>query len=67
VTNPNNTVYAVKRLIGRKFQLPRSAGRQEVRALPDVEAKNGDVRIRVRDKDYSPQEISAMILDDSRR
>jgi molecular chaperone DnaK len=62
VTNPGNTVYAVKRLIGRKFN---SAEVQQARRFVPyqiVEAKNGDVRIRVRDRDYSPQEISAMIL-----
>src|SRR6266581_4684173 len=63
VTNPNNTVYAVKRLIGRKFNSPEVQQAKKFVPYQIVEAKNGDVRIRVRDKDYSPQEISAMILE----
>ena len=62
VTNPTNTVYAVKRLIGRKFNSPEVQQARKFTPYQIVEAKNGDVRIRVRDKDYSPQEISAMIL-----
>jgi molecular chaperone DnaK len=62
VTNPNNTVYAVKRLIGRKFTSPEIQQARQFVPYQVVEAGNGDVRIRVRDRDYSPQEISAMIL-----
>jgi molecular chaperone DnaK len=62
VTNPRNTIYAVKRLIGRKFKSPEV--QQALRFLPYevTEAQNGDVRVRVRDRDYSPPEISAMVL-----
>ncbi len=62
VTNPRNTIYAVKRLIGRKFKAPEV--QQALRFLPYevTEAQNGDVRLRVRDRDYSPPEISAMVL-----
>src|SRR3989449_11437624 len=63
VTNSQNTVYAVKRLIGRKFNSPEVQQAKKFVPYQIVEAKNGDVRIRVRDKDYSPQEISAMILE----
>ena len=63
VTNPHNTVYAVKRLIGRKFNSPEVQQAKKFVPYQVVEAKNGDVRIRVRDKDYSPQEISAMVLE----
>ena len=62
VTNPNNTVYAVKRLIGRKYGSPEVQHARRFVPYQVVEAANGDVRVRVRDKDYSPQEISAMIL-----
>ncbi len=62
VTNPKNTVYAVKRLIGRKFSSPEIQQARQFVPYQVVEAGNGDVRIRVRDRDYSPQEISAMIL-----
>jgi molecular chaperone DnaK len=53
-------VYSVKRLIGRKFD----ECQEEVSRLPYkvVRAANGDCRIRIGDKDYSPQEISAMVL-----
>ena len=62
VTNPKNTVYAVKRLIGRKFNSPEVQQARRFAPYQIVEAANGDVRVRVRDRDYSPQEISAMIL-----
>jgi molecular chaperone DnaK len=62
VTNPKNTVFSVKRFMGRKFsdaQVQRAKGLvpYEVR-----EAPNGDVRVVMDDKEYSPPEISAMIL-----
>ena len=62
LTNPRNTIYAVKRLIGRKYSSPEV--QQAIHFLPYevTEAPNGDVRIRVRDRDYSPPEIAAMIL-----
>src|SRR3989442_756717 len=63
VTNPNNTVYAVKRLIGRKLNSPEVQQAKKFVPYQIVDAKNGDVRIRVRDKDYSPQEVSAMVLE----
>ena len=62
VTNPKNTVYAVKRLIGRKFNSPEVQHARKFVPFQVVEAGNGDVRVRVRDHDYSPPEISAMIL-----
>jgi len=62
VTNPNNTVYSVKRLIGRKFNSPEVQQARKFVPYQIVDAKNGDVRLRVRDHDYSPPEISAMIL-----
>ncbi|RTZ97202.1 MAG: molecular chaperone DnaK, partial [Deltaproteobacteria bacterium] len=62
ITNPENTVFGVKRLIGRKFNSPEI--QRDVKILPYklIEASNGDVRIKLRDKDYSPAEISAFIL-----
>ena len=62
VTNPRNTIYAVKRLIGRKFKSPEVQAALRFLPYEVTEAANGDVRLRVRDRDYSPPEISAMIL-----
>ncbi|MFH0998288.1 MAG: molecular chaperone DnaK [Pseudomonadota bacterium] len=62
ITNPENTVFAVKRLIGRKFQTPEV--QRDIKVLPYKleEAGNGDVRINLRDKNLSPAEISSYIL-----
>ena len=62
VTNPQNTVWAVKRLIGRKFNSPEVRRASELMPYTITEAVNGDVRIRVRDRDFSPPEISAILL-----
>jgi molecular chaperone DnaK len=62
ITNPQNTVFAVKRLIGRKFNDPEVQRAREILPYPLVEAANGDVKIQVRDRQYSPEEISAFIL-----
>ena len=62
ITNPENTVFGVKRLIGRKFDSKEV--QDDVKILPyKIEkAKNGDVRIGIRGKSYSPAEISSFIL-----
>jgi len=62
ITNPENTVFGVKRLIGRKHSA--SEVQQDIPVLPyRIEAaENGDVRIRLKDKAYSPAEISSFIL-----
>jgi molecular chaperone DnaK len=62
ITNPTNTVSVVKRLIGRKFQSPEVQHAKGILPYQVAEAPNGDVRIRIRDRDYSPPEISGMIL-----
>jgi molecular chaperone DnaK len=67
LTNPEHTVYAVKRLMGRKFD---GAEVQHVAATTPYEivrASNGDAHVRVRGRTYSPPEISAMILDKMRQ
>ena len=62
VTNPENTLYAIKRLIGRKFD--SEAVRKDIAISPFkiVKADNGDAWVEVRQKRYSAPEISAMIL-----
>jgi len=67
ITNPENTIFSVKRLMGRKF---RSKEVQEaIKRLPYkvVEADNGDAHVELRGKRYSPPEISAMILQKMRQ
>jgi len=60
VTNPENTVFSIKRFMGRRYDEVQ----QEVKLVPYrvVKAPNGDARIEIRGKQYSPPEISGMIL-----
>ena len=60
VTNPENTVFSIKRFMGRRYDEVE----QEIKLVPYkvVKAPNGDVRIEIRGKQYSPPEISGMIL-----
>ncbi|MBV9242942.1 MAG: Hsp70 family protein, partial [Acidobacteria bacterium] len=60
VTNPENTLYSIKRFIGRKFD--EVAGEMKQVPFKVVKAPNGDVQIESGDKKYSPPEISAMVL-----
>ena len=62
VVNPENTIYSIKRLIGRKFK--EDSVQEDIKRLPYkvTEAQNGDCRVMLGGKEYSPQEVSAMIL-----
>ncbi len=62
VTNPENTLYAVKRLIGRRFDDPMVNKDKDLVPYKIVKADNGDAWIEVKGKKYSPSEISAFIL-----
>ncbi|MDQ3819974.1 MAG: Hsp70 family protein, partial [Acidobacteriota bacterium] len=62
VTNASNTVYAVKRLIGRKFNSAEVARMKDSSAFEIVDSQNGDARIRVQGRTYSPPEISGIVL-----
>jgi molecular chaperone DnaK len=67
ITNPENTLFAIKRLIGRKFNSPEVQADVKICPYQIVPGKNGDAYVRVRGKDYSPAEISAMILQKMRQ
>jgi len=62
ITNAANTVFAVKRLIGRKYNSPEVQRAKESSPYEITESNNGDARVRVQNRDYSPPEISAIIL-----
>ncbi len=62
ITNPTHTVYAVKRLIGRKYDAKEVQDDIHILPYKIVKAQNGDAHIEIRGKEYSPAEISAMIL-----
>ncbi|HRV44446.1 MAG TPA: molecular chaperone DnaK [Smithellaceae bacterium] len=62
ITNSENTVYAVKRMIGRKYNSKEIQYDVKISAYKITEAPNGDAQVTVRGKNYSPAEISAMIL-----
>ncbi len=60
ITNPENTIFSIKRFMGRRYDEVS----HEIKLVPYkvIRASNGDVRVEVRGKEYSPPEISAMIL-----
>jgi molecular chaperone DnaK len=62
VTNPENTLYAIKRLIGRKFDTEAVKKDIGISPFEIVKADNGDAWVEVRGQKYSPPEISAMVL-----
>jgi molecular chaperone DnaK len=62
LTNPQNTIYAVKRLIGRKFKTPEVDKARRIVPYEIVEAPNGDAYVMLGGKMHSPQEISSFVL-----
>jgi len=65
ITNPDNTVFSIKRFMGRKFEEVT----EEIKTVPFkvVKAANGDAQVQIGDKTYTPPEISAMILQKMRQ
>ena len=62
VTNPENTIFSIKRLIGRKATSPETDKAKKHLPYKIVPADNGDAWVEIKDKKYAPQEVSAMIL-----
>jgi len=65
VTNPENTVYSIKRFMGRRYEEVS----EEMKMVPFkvIRASNGDARVSIKGKEYSPPEISAMVLQKLKR
>ena len=66
-TNPQNTIFAVKRLMGRKFHASEVAKQIELAPYKITEAANGDAWVEVRGRSYSPPEISAIVLEQMKK
>ena len=67
ITNPENTIFSVKRFMGRKFDDPEVERDKKLVPYKVDAAPNGDLRVTLGDKTYSPQEVSAMILQKLKR
>ncbi|MDN5940498.1 MAG: molecular chaperone DnaK [Nitrospira sp.] len=67
ITNPENTIFSVKRLMGRKFRSQQVTDAAKRLPYKISEGDNGDAHVELRDKRYSPPEISAMILQKMRQ
>jgi molecular chaperone DnaK len=62
VTNAENTIFGIKRLVGRKYRSPEVTRDRDKLPYKVVEADNGDARVEVYGRQYSPSEVSAMVL-----
>lgn len=67
ITNPENTIFSIKRLMGRKYSAPETKDAMNRLPYKVVEADNGDAHVEIRGKQYSPPEVSAMILQKMRQ
>ena len=64
ITNPFNTVFAIKRLIGRKYDSDEVSRAKSILPYQIVSAANGDMKVKIRDREYSPEEVSAFVLQE---
>lgn len=62
VTNPENTLFAIKRLIGRRFDSPEVAKDKELVPFKIIAGDNGDAWVEAKGKKYAPSQISAIVL-----
>jgi len=62
ITNPFNTVFAIKRLIGRKYDSDEVAHAKNILPYQVASGLNGDVKVKVREREYSAEEVSAFVL-----
>ena len=67
ITSPENTIYGVKRLIGRKFSSPEVQKAKEHLPFEVMASPNDEVRIKIKEEVFSPEEISAFVLGEMRR
>jgi molecular chaperone DnaK len=67
ITNPENTIFSVKRLMGRKFDSPQVQDAMKRLPYKVTRGSNGDAHVEIRGKQYSPPEVSAMILQKMRQ
>ena len=62
ITNPFNTIFAIKRLIGRKYESDEVVRAKQILPYNVISASNGDLKVKIRDREYSPEEVSAFVL-----
>lgn len=67
ITNPENTIFSIKRLMGRKHTSPQVSSAAKRLPYKIIDAANGDAHVKIRDRNYSPPEVSAMILQKMRQ
>jgi molecular chaperone DnaK len=62
ITNPFNTIFAIKRLIGRKYDSDEVGRAKQILPYQVVSGSNGDVKVKIRDREHSAEEVSAFVL-----